>query len=300
MFPLYSFIISSILSFFCVGLILPQLKQNILDTPNERSSHIQPTPRGGGITFVIIGSLFSVFFSSGVWRWIPVMCVPLALLGLLDDRKDVPASWRYSVQFLTGISLVLITRPGVSVFTLFFLAFFITGIINFMNFMDGLDGLLAGCSVFLMAAASAWSTAGGIFGFLIWNWSPAKVFMGDVGSTFIGAVFAGLILNQSTGGQSLMTLLLAFPLLWDATLCIIRRFLHKKNIFTPHRQHLYQRLNQAGWNHSKVATLYIAAVAWLVIAKSFNNWIIFSLVIISEAFVAVVLDLRVAVKFEES
>jgi UDP-N-acetylmuramyl pentapeptide phosphotransferase/UDP-N-acetylglucosamine-1-phosphate transferase len=297
---LYQFLISSVLSYLLVTIILPQLRSKLLDTPNQRSSHTLPTPRGGGIAFVIIGTVFNYIFATEAVRWVPLVCLPLAFIGMLDDYKDLPALWRYITQLVTAIALIYIAKVDVPVWEIPIFMFVITAIINFMNFMDGLDGILAGCSVVLFAAISSWSISGAVFGFLIWNWSPSKVFMGDVGSTFIGAVFAGLAFQQPTSQEILSVLLLGFPLFGDSAICIIRRLLTRKNIFKAHKQHLYQRLNQAGWSHSNVALLYVAAVLVLALARSIWGIKMLFILIFAESFLAIILDSLVARKFTES
>jgi Fuc2NAc and GlcNAc transferase len=294
---IYQFLISSLLTYLLVAIILPQLRRNLLDTPNLRSSHTLPTPRGGGIAFVIVGTLLNYIFTTGPLRWIPILCLPLAIIGMLDDYKDLPAIWRYITQFLTATALVYVAQIQVQTWEIPIIIFMITAIINFINFMDGLDGLVAGCSVFLFAAISNWSISGAIFGFLVWNWSPSKVFMGDVGSTFIGAVFAGLALQQPTSQEVLSVLLLGFPLFGDAATCVVRRLLNGKNIFKAHKQHLYQRLNQAGWSHKHVALLYIVCIFSLLLARSMLDFQFFLVLIFAEFLLAIILDRLVAKKF---
>jgi UDP-N-acetylmuramyl pentapeptide phosphotransferase/UDP-N-acetylglucosamine-1-phosphate transferase len=280
--------------------MLPQLRSKLLDTPNQRSSHTLPTPRGGGIAFVIIGTLLNYVFATGAVRWVPVLCLPLAFIGILDDCKDLPAAWRYIVQLLTSIALLYIARIDIPIWEIPIFIFVITAIINFMNFMDGLDGILAGCSVVLFAAISSWSISGAVFGFLIWNWSPAKVFMGDVGSTFIGAVFAGLAFQQPANLEILSVLLLGFPLFGDSAMCLIRRLLTRRNIFKAHKQHLYQRLNQAGWSHSKVALLYVTAVILLALVRSIWGIKMLILLIFVEFILALFLNGLIATRFAKS
>jgi Fuc2NAc and GlcNAc transferase len=298
-YPLYEFLVSFFLSFLLLIVILPGLRKSFLDLPNSRSSHSSATPRGGGVAFVAVGSAFHFLLNNGAMRWIPILCLPLALVGMIDDYKSLPASWRYFTQFMTAILLLVMAKMNFSIIAIPFLCFVITAIINFMNFLDGMDGLLAGCAVLLLGASSAWSISGAVFGFLLLNWSPAKVFMGDVGSTFIGALFAGLVMQQPTGDQALTTLFLGFPLIGDASTCVIRRYMSGKDIFSPHRTHLYQRLNQAGWNHRKVASLYIFAVALLIIARGTGSWQIFTTAIIAETVAAIFLDSKVAVRFDD-
>jgi len=297
---IYQFLIAALLSFLLIAAILPVLREKLLDNPNQRSSHNVPIPRGAGIAFVIVCVLLNFIFISGPTRWLPALCMPLALVGIIDDHRDLPAIWRYLAQALTAIVLLHIGRFEIPLWAIPFCIVIITGIINLTNFMDGLDGLLGGCAVLLMAAASQWYISGAIFGFLIWNWSPAKVFMGDVGSTFIGAIFAGLILQESTTYDAMSLLLLGFPLMGDGAICLIRRLLSRRNIFSPHRQHLYQRLNRAGWKHSKIAMIYIVAVLLLNIARAIGDWPLLTVVILGEFTLAIILDCTVAIRFEES
>jgi UDP-N-acetylmuramyl pentapeptide phosphotransferase/UDP-N-acetylglucosamine-1-phosphate transferase len=145
----------------------------------------------------------------------------------------------------------------------------VTAIINFFNFMDGLDGLVASCAAVLMLASGQWVLAGALLGFLLWNWSPARVFMGDVGSTYLGAIFAGLVLQRPEPLQSLLFLLVATPLLADAFICVLRRWHAGQQIFQPHRLHLYQRLHSAGWPHASVSFLYLLQTSLLAVGFFF-------------------------------
>jgi UDP-N-acetylmuramyl pentapeptide phosphotransferase/UDP-N-acetylglucosamine-1-phosphate transferase len=141
----------------------------------------------------------------------------------------------------------------------------VTAIINFFNFMDGLDGLLASCGAVLMLVSGQWIMAGALLGFLLWNWSPARIFMGDVGSTYLGAVFAGLVLQRHQPLQALLLLLVATPLLADAVICVLRRWHAGQQIFQAHRLHLYQRLHSAGWPHARVSLLYLLMITLLAL-----------------------------------
>jgi len=154
---------------------------------------------------------------------------------------------------------------------------------------DGLDGLVTGCMSVTIAAM-----VGSLLGFLLWNWSPAKVFMGDVGSTFLGAVFAGLVLQASSWPEAFGYLLVATPLLGDACLCVPRRLLAGQRVFQAHRLHLFQRLHQAGWPHARVSLAYIAATAVFAVAMLAGGWPwVFGLAVV-ELLVGVWLDQRVA------
>jgi Fuc2NAc and GlcNAc transferase len=298
--------------------LIPILHRRLLDQPNERSSHRLPTPRGGGVAFVLVASLASVLawldrsgFASAPSHLIaaPLLAVPLALVGFLDDRHCLPATWRYGVQLATALVVILaspLVAPSVGLLPLLALLLIaVTAVINFTNFMDGLDGLVAGCMTVAMTAAAIrlsapwpiWSLVGALLGFLLWNWSPAKVFMGDVGSTFLGAVFAAFVLQASTWPEALALLLVATPLLGDACLCVPRRLMAGQRVFQAHRLHLFQRLHQAGWPHVRVSSLYIAATAVLAIALLWGGlpWVITLAAL--ELLIGIWLDQHVAIPF---
>ena len=314
-------LLAAAFSWLFLRALIPQLRCKLLDQPNARSSHYQPTPRGGGLAFVVVSSLASGMalltgqgFAAAA---LPLLAAPRAVVGLLDDRHNLPASLRYGVQLLTG-ALILGFSPLVQRFVLavafrswllipvlVLLVIAVTAVINFTNFMDGLDGLVAGCmavtivplAIGITALWPLWALVGSLLGFLLWNWSPAKVFMGDVGSTFLGAVFAGLVLQTSSWSEAFAYLLVATPLLGDACLCVPRRLLAGQRVFQAHRLHLFQRLHQAGWSHARVSLTYIAATAVLAVAMLAGGWPwVFSLAFV-ELLLGVWLDQRVAVPF---
>ena len=259
--------------------LIPQLQKRLMDQPNERSAHSTPTPRGGGAAFVLVALLINsllLLVEPTPALWIPWICAPLAVVGLLDDRLNLPALLRYGIQILTAIALLLPTALPTPLWPWLcgpLVVIAVTAVINFVNFTDGLDGLVAGCmaislgAIAIDGASGLWPLVGALAGFLIWNWAPAKVFMGDVGSTFLGAVFAGMVLQAGSWPQALALLLLATPLLADACLCVIRRAAAGQRIFQAHRLHLFQRLHQAGWPHQNVAGLYVGATAVLAVLQ---------------------------------
>ena len=293
---------SAFFTWVLLVVLAPQLRRRLLDQPNARSSHSLPTPRGGGVAFVLVGSA-AVAFLGG---WLPVLCMPLSLVGFLDDRHNLPAALRYGVQVATALVLLLISPWHLhSIGLLPWLLLLIAGsaVINFTNFMDGLDGLVAGCMAVLFSVAAftgmpaLWPMVGALLGFLLWNWSPAKVFMGDVGSTFLGAIFAGAVLQQASFQAALGLLLVGTPLLADACLCVPRRLLAGQRVFQAHRLHLFQRLHQAGWSHTRVSSLFIAGTAVLALALLWGGlpWLI--TLAAFELFLGIWLDQRVAVPF---
>ena len=314
-------LLAAVCSWLLLRGLIPQLRRKLLDQPNARSSHRQPTPRGGGVAFAVVASASSgIALLSGqglAAAALPLLAAPLAVVGLLDDRHNLPASWRYGVQLFTAALMLgfspLVQRFGLAVASgswlllpvLALLVIAVTAVINFTNFMDGLDGLVAGCMAVSIAALSLaltapwplWALVGSLLGFLLWNWSPAKVFMGDVGSTFLGAVFAGLVLQASSWPEAFGCLLVATPLLGDACLCVLRRLFAGQRVFQAHRLHLFQRLHQAGWHHARVSLTYIAATAVLAVALLVGGWPWVMGLTVVELLVGVWLDQRVAVPF---
>ncbi|MFZ9752177.1 MAG: MraY family glycosyltransferase [Cyanobium sp.] len=262
-----SFALAAALSWLLLWALMPLLRRGLLDQPNRRSSHRVATPRGGGLSFVVVASGLSLALGQGKAAWIPVICLPLALVGLLDDRLDLPAASRYLAQVLTAVALLALAATPLPTWSLPVVLIAITAVINFVNFMDGLDGLVGLSVLVLMAACGQWLLAGALAGFLLWNWSPARVFMGDVGSTWLGAVLAGLVLQQPTPLAALSLLLVGVPLLGDALTCVLRRLAAGQPVFQAHRLHLFQRLQRAGWSHRRVALTYGTATGLLALCR---------------------------------
>jgi Fuc2NAc and GlcNAc transferase len=264
-------------SLLAVWFIKKRFSNQFLDIPNDRSSHHQPTPRGGGLGFIIAFAIFAPLVLS-VTALLPLYftLVPLAVVGLIDDKQGVTSRVRYLVHFLTASIAISflgafaqpwLTSIGplgqVIAIALTIVAF--TAIINFYNFMDGLDGLVAGCCfvqisflALYLDQPQLWILAAAILGFLYWNWAPAKIFMGDSGSTFLGAIVAFSLISVKDPVVAWSALAITLPLATDAIYTLARRWLRKENIFEAHRNHLYQRLQQTGISHATVASLYIA------------------------------------------
>ena len=305
--------LSAASSWILLRALIPKLSRRLLDQPNARSSHRQPTPRGGGLAFVVVSAGSSLIaFVSGSSQTsalpqsvLPLVALPLAIVGLLDDRLNLPASWRYGAQLVTAFLMLWLSPIPLPWLLLPLVIVAVTAVINFTNFMDGLDGLVAGCmavaigglAIALAAPWPLWALVGALLGFLVWNWSPAKIFMGDVGSTFLGAVFACLVLQAPSWPEALGLLLVATPLLSDACLCVPRRLLAGQHVFQAHRLHLFQRLHQAGWPHARVSSLYIGATAVLALALLWGGLLWLITLAFFELLLGVWLDQRVAVPF---
>ncbi|SBO44017.1 glycosyltransferase family 4 protein [Cyanobium sp. NIES-981] len=288
---------AALLSSALLALLLPLLGRWLPDQPNPRSAHRRVTPRGGGIVFALVGSGGALLLGSGM----PSLCLPLALVGLADDRRSLAPALRLLAQLATALVLVWAGQPPTMALALL-LATAAAALINLTNFMDGLDGLVAGCLVVLLATAAGsqpglWPLVGALIGFLPWNWSPARLFMGDAGSTYLGAVFAGAVLQAPGWPAALALLLVATPLLADAGLCLLRRLLAGHRLWQAHRLHLYQRLQQAGWGHGRVAALYIGVTAALALADRLGGWPWLLPLAAGALLLGLVLERRVAVPF---
>ncbi len=265
-----------LISFVSVWLIKTRLSKQLLDIPNERSSHTTPTPRGGGLGFIIaFATTLPLLLPPAHLLPIYLILTPLVVVGLIDDRQGVPSSIRYLVQIVTASIAVYyfgafaqpwLTNGGIlgSVVAIGLTLIAFTAIINFYNFMDGLDGIVAGCSlvqvVFLavyLQQPYLWLLAAALLGFLCWNWSPAKIFMGDSGSTFLGAMIAISLLPHKDPAIAWSGLAITLPLVADTIYTLICRLRDRENIFQAHRRHLFQRLQQSGLTHATVASLYI-------------------------------------------
>ena len=261
------FLLNLFLSYFLMWVTYPLFKKHILDKPNNRTSHKSITPRGGGIIFVIVSVFTCIFFDF----FAPLIAFPLAIVGLIDDKFGLNKRIRFFVQIITTIFIIIYSFSiwnitDLSNLLLIGIALFLlllgTSIINFSNFVDGIDGILIGNMIIIFLSLSLifddryLLISGALLGFLKWNWYPAKIFMGDVGSTFLGAILFFAIISTSSLDQSLAILIISAPILIDPLTCVIRRLLNSEPIFQAHKKHLYQRLNQAGWNHGNISLIY--------------------------------------------
>lgn len=266
------------------------LRSSLLDVPNERSLHRTPTPRGGGIAIVLV-TLAGVAGFAAAGMVPPAMVwilgaggVLVAVIGWLDDRHDVSAPVRALVHVAAAAwaagwiwgELTPMSILG---------AVGIVWAINLYNFMDGIDGLAAAEAVTVGLAAGALLLSAGepplaavallvaaaAAGFLPWNWAPARIFMGDVGSGFLGYTFATLaLLSHRAGAVPLaLWLVLLGVFFFDTALTLVRRMARGERWYQAHRSHAYQRLVQAGSTHAHVTALVLvvnlglALLAWL-------------------------------------
>lgn len=267
------------------------LRRALLDEVNERSLHTVPTPRLGGVGIVVVTLLAGVLAcDSGAPELRVLLGVTggVALVGLRDDLRPMSAAVRIVLQIavsvaflrLVGTPPLLIARGvplGLPPFVVTaLLVVWMVGVLNIYNFMDGMDGLagsqtvsasialaviLGGSSPIAVFALALGASAAG---FLAHNFPPARIFMGDAGSTFIGMTFAALaVIGMHHDVPITESALVLAPFLLDGTFTIVRRALRKEKIWKAHRTHLYQRAVQTGLAHREVLLVYMA---WLALA----------------------------------
>lgn len=261
------------------------VRRGVMDIPNHRTSHDRPTPRGGGLAIVVV--VLSWVGAGTVAGWLPLRLGAavigggglLAATNFVDDHGHVPAAVRAAVQLgaaawaVYWLGSIKSLETGVGTVQLGYLDLPLTllGIValaNIYNFMDGIDGLAGGEAVMVGGFGGGLFLAGGdaaggwlasllavsAAGFLVWNWPPARIFMGDVGSGALGYWFATLILYAANeGGPSpLIWMLLLGVFLFDGGVTLVRRMLKGYAWYRPHRSHAYQRAVQAGADHRQV------------------------------------------------
>ncbi|MBF0268021.1 MAG: glycosyltransferase family 4 protein [Alphaproteobacteria bacterium] len=266
----------------CVRLLQRWLiRKAILDLPNERSSHSVPTPRGGGLAVMAVvlavWSMLGLQLGAPQELWI-VIPAALLLMGLswIDDRKGLSPLIRLAVQAV-AVGIGLLALPAGPVFqdglpwwldrTLAGLAWL--WFVNLFNFMDGIDGISGvetiaiGTGVALLVEMCALHPdlydlalvlVAVALGFLVWNWHPAKIFLGDVGSVPLGFLLGWLLLTLAALGLWAPALLLPAYYLADATITLFKRALRREKIWQAHRSHFYQQAVQAGNSHARVAS----------------------------------------------
>lgn len=288
------FITAAGLTVWGTGRLLPLLRRRVLDIPNARSSHAAPTPRGGGIVpvavigilWVVVAAVFADFGTS--LPWILAGLAGLAAISFRDDLAGMPILWRLTAQIL-AVTVVLVWLPvSVQVFAGWLplpMDRIATGIlwlwfINLFNFMDGIDGISGietgsiSLGIVLLAlfgalplkyGAYAVILLGAAVGFLRWNWSPAVVFLGDVGSVSLGFLLGWLLIIVAAAGHPGSALLLALYYLGDATVTLLRRLTRGEKIWKPHRSHYYQQAAAAWRNHARVGLAILGLNGLLIV-----------------------------------
>ena len=301
------------------------IRFRVYDTPNARSSHEQPKPRGGGLALVPM--LLIAWIAAAAWFgatlpgfWVVVSAAAvLAGVFWIDDLKNLPVFLRLAVQALAvglgiaamdgagqvfqGLLPPLLDRLATALLWLWF--------VNLFNFMDGIDGIAGveasslGLGLVLVGAVAAWPgihvalpalLVAAMLGFLAWNWAPAKLFLGDVGSVPLGYLLGWLLLSAAANGAWAAALILPLYYLADATITLIKRALRGAKVWRAHREHFYQRAVQGGASHAWVAgqvlTCNVILAILAAVATGARPWPAVAAAAIAVALLLVVLERR--------
>lgn len=278
-------------SILLTGIVLAYLRHRaILDHPNGRSSHQTPTPRGGGlaVTLVAVSAMAAHGLSADRMdlTWLAIGALILAVVSWIDDLRSLSARLRLLVQF-TAVAVTLPWLIQDGSITGGILPYWVemplaaiawVGFVNFFNFMDGIDGIsgveaasigIGLYSLGLMGVAVPPVSAGLIIaaaaiGFLVWNWHPARIFLGDVGSVPLGFLLGGLLLQLAAAGFWASAVILPLYYLADAGITLTHRLLRGEKIWEAHREHFYQKAVQGGHRHSGVSTAIALANVILI------------------------------------
>ncbi|WP_114860977.1 MraY family glycosyltransferase [Azospirillum brasilense] len=282
------------LSWLLTGRVLAYLRRKaILDHPNDRSSHSIPTPRGGGwgvmLTLLPAWAIIAATADDPL-RALPILVGAVVLMAVswMDDRRGLGPAPRFLAQ-IAAVVAGLSALPGDGLVFQGLLPFWADRLVaavgwlwfvNLFNFMDGIDGLAGGEAasigggLALVAALAGLdpalalyglAAAGAALGFLMWNWHPAKLFMGDVGSVPLGFTLGWLLLALAASGLWVAALLIPAYFLADATFTLLRRLVEGKKVWQAHREHFYQKATQRGRSHAQVVRLVLALNAALLL-----------------------------------
>jgi Fuc2NAc and GlcNAc transferase len=270
------------------------LRKQLLDIPNERSLHTVPTPRGGGAAIVLvffasIAALTATNFATTTNAAILIGCGALvALTGFLDDRQLLShARSRLALHFIAAVIAVSVlgglptlpvfgTDVSIGIFGGILATIYLVWLLNLFNFMDGIDGIsgaevvsVCGTAAFLIhrttddynIASLPLALAAATLGFLVFNWPPAKIFMGDVGSGFVGFIIGifSLIAADSVGSLGWVWVILLGVFIVDATVTLIGRLIRKQKLHVAHRSHAFQHLALRFGSHKPV-TIGVVAI----------------------------------------
>ena len=300
---LYVLAVMAAAAFVGTGVLVRLLRRaRILDHPNERSSHSQPTPKGGGLVvvpLVLAGWAWHAAGEGQAWLW-PLLAAAatLCLLSWRDDLASLPAGARLAAQGLAvALGLALLEPQGGSVtqgllpapLDLAFAWLAWLWFVNLFNFMDGIDGIAGVESLGIaLGLAALWTAdlalgegyalllAAAVIGFLPWNWAPARLFLGDAGSVPLGYLLGFLLVYAASQGYWAAALILPAYYWADATLTLLRRLLRGEKVWQAHRSHWYQRAAAAvghGAVARRVAVFNLAMIALALSTLFYGDWL---------------------------
>jgi UDP-N-acetylmuramyl pentapeptide phosphotransferase/UDP-N-acetylglucosamine-1-phosphate transferase len=269
--PAVAFGVSALVSALLARRLLPVP----MDRPNARSLHASPVPRAGGIAILTAWSAVLPWLGPDACYLVPAAA--LFLVSFADDVRGVPVAWRLLAQLLASAGFVLLCLPETGVGARLATILALVWMTNLFNFMDGSDGLAAGMAAFgfgsyalaaLLAGMPEFGLLNGALaaaclGFLLLNFHPARIFLGDAGSVPLGFLAGALGMWGVASGCWPVSFppLVFLPFVADATVTLVRRFLRGVPVWQAHREHYYQRLVQLGWGHRGTALVYYALMA---------------------------------------
>ncbi len=298
------FVLTALAAAGLTGLTISILRRRaILDLPNARSSHTMPTPRGGGWGLMLVLLPVWVWATAAAGRivqpaelFVILGAVLLMAVSWIDDRRGLGAGLRILVQIVaTGTVMVTLPRDLSITHGLLPIPFdrLLAGIIwiwfiNLFNFMDGIDGLSGGSAAAMgfglmlvslrygpseLDAFRGAMIAATCVGFLYWNWQPAKVFLGDIGSIPLGYLLGYALVHLAMNGGQIMALIIPLYYLSDTTITLVRRALRRERVWQAHREHFYQRAVQLGRSHARTAkTATVTQLALAIFALMACVW----------------------------
>jgi len=287
------------------------LSTSLIDIPNARSSHTVPTPRGGGVAIVLsflaalpLGWVQGVLSLEAMLALLGAGAL-IAIIGFMDDHGHIAARWRLLGHF-TGAAWALFWLGGLPALNVFgfvldlgwlgtlLAAVYLVWMLNLYNFMDGIDGLasveamcatLGMCAIYLVTGhfALIWPAsvlALAVAGFLFWNFPPARIFMGDAGSGFLGIALGILALHAAWSDSQLFWawLILLGVFIVDATVTLVRRLMAGQKVYEAHRTHAYQYASRSYGKHLPVTLgvllinlLWLLPMAWVVACQGVDG-----------------------------
>jgi UDP-N-acetylmuramyl pentapeptide phosphotransferase/UDP-N-acetylglucosamine-1-phosphate transferase len=281
--PAVFFVASAVVTALSVGIAIRIIP--VLDVPNARSSHQTPTPSGGGLAVlpvILLAWLAASYWQGGTVDTTVILplaaAAVLAVISWIDDVRPVPPALRFVAQLVAAAVVVVFAVPGGQVFqglapvwveqlVIGILWVYFTNAFNFMDGIDGISGIEAlgigiGIAIVLLitgtgggTAMQAAAIAGAGLGFLWWNWHPARIFLGDVGSVPLGFLLGWLLLKLATTGAWPAALILPMYYLADSGITLVRRIVRREKIWQAHREHFYQLAVIQGRSHAEVSRI---------------------------------------------
>jgi UDP-N-acetylmuramyl pentapeptide phosphotransferase/UDP-N-acetylglucosamine-1-phosphate transferase len=285
-------IVSFAVAFLAVRVLLSRFGRFALDHPNERSLHVSPVPRTGGVA-VLAGSMVSFVFI-GTELWVPMLlALLLAVLSLYDDMHELRNRARLVAHVTAAVLLVWYVLSPMNLIEMVLLILAVVWITNLYNFMDGADGVAGGMATigFGAYAIAAWhaqdaalaalcvAIAAATLAFLAYNFHPARIFLGDVGSIPLGFLAAalGLVGWRDDVWPLWFPVLVFGPFNADATITLLKRAARRQKVWRPHRDHYYQRIVRMGLGHRAAALIGYAVMVFCagsaLLGRNQSPWI---------------------------